>query len=227
MTPVQSLYRVCARAPASSFPIHVCCPFVQEHCLRLLPCLGHCTCLPHQDEQLMDCLVQMFPRILSVLVIWSKTPVFADSEDGFACFSKMLCTYSSTALGSFNIRPVSLFCTDVNCVLYVSSPRICLFIYFCFVGHCFCMHCLVVAPLCHFSSFVIISLLLAAGPRAFVHSCSCSCHLFLSFCLGGFGKRFLCTAQFLLYHVTHLIALFFSCWQGISVLHDYPVEALP
>jgi len=119
-----------------------------------------------------------------------KAPVFADPEAGFACSCELLCTYSSTASRSFNNCPVSLFCTYVSWVLSLASPKNCLFNCFCLVGYCFCMGCCAAAPLCHFSSFVILSLLLAAVLRAFVHSCSYSCQLFLSCCLGGFGELF-------------------------------------
>ncbi len=90
------------------------------------------------------------------------------------------------------------------------------------------MRCRAAAPLCHFSSFVILSLLLAAVLRAFVHSCSYSCQLFLSFCLGSCGKLFLfCPGTlFCLYKVAHFIAGFFAFRFGTSVMHGHFVEAL-
>ncbi len=119
-----------------------------------------------------------------------KAPVFADLEAGFA-WSEQLCTYSSTARGSFIIFFVSLFCTHVSYFLSVASPKNCLFICLCFVGCCFCVHCLATTSLCHYVSLYILSLLLVVVLWALLHSSS---YFFqpalLSFCLNGNEKLF-------------------------------------
>jgi hypothetical protein len=92
------------------------------------------------------------------------------------------------------------------------------------------MRRLAATPLCHFSSFVILSCLLAAVLRAF------KTHFFIFLpafpvILPGWQWEavailFWKFTQLCLYKITHVIACFFVCSFGVSVLRGHPGEAL-
>jgi len=81
-----------------------------------------------------------FSGCFLLLSLGLKGPVFAGLENGFACSQKLLCSYSSTASGAFNICPVSPFCTRMSWVLSLAC-KVCAKVFLCWLGTLFCAIC--------------------------------------------------------------------------------------
>ncbi|KAL0022745.1 hypothetical protein WJX77_010842 [Trebouxia sp. C0004] len=93
----------------------------KEHCLRLLPCLGHGSRHPHQDEQLVNDLVHSFWKMLEQFIwdaIWTRVVVKDQLYRVLACEQFVHRYCHSSRSGSTVAAVIALAAAVEQCIFW-------------------------------------------------------------------------------------------------------------